>query len=72
MMSFLRRAMAAGLIEDLTVIHEGPNKHVYCNGISYSTRYTPRKLRVEQSLGTPDPTIRVLLDSLLNVEKRDL
>ena len=75
MIPFLRRAMAAGVIEDLTVIHERPDERkisIFQWDQLFSTLHSLKKLRVQQIWGGPDPTIWALFESLPSTALRDL
>ena len=74
MMPFLRRAMATGVIEDLTVVHEESTRYSTTTiewDQVFGTLHSLRKLRVEQS-GIPDLSVRAVFRSPSSPVLRDL
>lgn len=75
MMPFLRRAMATGVIEDLTIIHDFPRKHRHITlrwDQILGTLYSLQKLRVEQSPANLDFSIWTLFESPPSPSLREL
>ena len=75
MMPFFRRAMATGLIEDLTIMHHHP---VQCTTSVlqwdqiFGTLHSLRKLRMKQSSGSMDISVLALFESPPSPALRDL
>jgi len=75
MMPFLRRTMATGVIEDLTIVHEQPeedNTSTLRWDQIFGTLHSLRKLRVEQSPGWRDFSVWALFQSSVNPVLQDL
>ena len=75
MMPFFRRAMAAGVIEDLTIIHHHPAQYAASTlqwDQIFGTLHSLRKLRVQQSSGDVDVSVWALFTSPPSPALRDL
>ena len=75
MMPFLCHAVTAGVIEDLTVIHDNPTGDSTSTlqwDLIFDTLHSLRKLRVKQSPGQLDLSIRAMFQSFSSPALQDL